>query len=145
MRTKGLVISNADNRSEILVYRSEACGSCSSCGGCGDSTPSTVWIENSLNAQPGQMVTVEMDNAAFIKNTIKMYFIPMLMFVVGLLATHFIQESMGQVNEVITLFGGLIAMSIFIVLGKLIDKKAEEELALKMIRVQTIEESIQAQ
>lgn len=145
MRTKGLVISNANNKSEILVYRSEACGSCSSCGGCGDATPSTVWIENSLGAEPGQMVIVEMDNAAFIKNTLKMYFIPMLMFVVGLLVTHFIQQSMGEVNEVITLVGGLITMSIFILLGKFIDRKAEDELALKMIRVQSIEETIQVQ
>lgn len=145
MRTKGLVIANDDRNSQVMVYRAEACGSCESCGGCGQSKPTPVWIENSLNAQPGEMVTIEMDNGAFVRNTMKIYLLPLFMFVAGLLLTSLVLEKMERPNEVLSLVGGFAFLAVFLLVGRLLDKKAEKEPLLRMIKVQSIEESFAEQ
>lgn len=134
MQTKGLVIQTKDDKSEILVYRAEACGSCEACGACGVK-PQKMWIDNTLNAEEGDFVVLEMNNKKFFSSVAKLYLLPLVLFVLGILISYYIMEKMGNVNEIYAFLGGLAGLGIFFIIARILDAKVEKEPLVSMVRI----------
>jgi len=130
MKNKGLVIENSGDRSKILVYRTEACGSCESCGAC-DAKPTEYWVKNTLGAIPGQMVTVEMANAQFFGSLIKLYLMPLAMFLIGMAVFY----SAFSGDELMSILGGLVGLSGYMIIGRALDRRMSTERLVEMVGV----------
>lgn len=130
MKNKGLVIENQGDKSKILVYRTEACGSCESCSAC-DAKPTEYWVKNTLEAKPGQMVTVEMDNARFFRNLLKLYTMPLLMFLAGMGIFHLAFSG----KELLSIAGGLIGLLGYVLVGRVLDRNMDTERLVEMVGI----------
>jgi len=95
---KAVVVGIADNSVLVEASRNSACGQCASKSGCGQSSVAqwaaskmvNISVENpqQLNVSIGDDVIVGINEQSFIKASLLLYLIPLLiMFVAGLLMT----------------------------------------------------------
>ncbi|MDY3052306.1 MAG: SoxR reducing system RseC family protein [Ndongobacter sp.] len=139
MLNKGIVIQRAGSRCEVLVYRTEACGSCSSCGAC-DAKPTQYWIDNPLDAQPGDEVTLEMENKRFFASIFLLYGLPLILFFVGMLFTYFVLLGGATDREPLALVGGLAGLALYYLAARVLDRRHETRDLVQMIAKRTSEE-----
>lgn len=139
MQSKALVTTLAGNRAEILVMRSEACGSCSACNLC-HTKPAMHWVDNPLQAKAGDYVIVEMKNGTFLKNIAWLYILPLVLFVGTMYLTQVLLGQMGVFNELYNLLGGFFGLFLFWVLIRLVNKKKEGEEMMTMVRLADLKE-----
>lgn len=124
MEKRGLIVENKGGRSQVLVFREEACGSCENCKAC-DAKPQEEWVENSLGAREGDLVLLHMDNKAFFKSALFLYVLPLVLFLAGILTAWLVQQGQGEVNDLITFAGGLVGLLVFWLIARRHDKTHE--------------------
>lgn len=98
-----------DGDAMIRVYQKSACGhDCSSCGGvCGAKKSITVRAGNPLQAQPGDLVTVETRTGRILRAMALVYLLPLAMLLLGC----FLSYAMGgsETAQALAGLGGLLA------------------------------------
>ncbi|WP_019134414.1 SoxR reducing system RseC family protein [Kallipyga massiliensis] len=134
MKNNGFVMENKEGLSHILVYREEACGSCSASGICKSKKASTQWVRNSLDAQPGDTVSLDMPDHIFIGSVFVLYVLPLLLFLAGLFSIYLATK-----DEVLSFIGGLVGLGVFYILARRIDQSASKDM-VKMVRILSQEE-----
>lgn len=80
---------------EISVARKSACGhDCEECAGCGVSGAAVyAKARNPIGAEPGQKVVVESDSQKMLRIIALVYFIPVLLFLLGYLVAFALSAS----------------------------------------------------
>lgn len=108
--------------------RQSACGGeCSSCSGCGDTKPTIVKVKNEVDAKIGDLVELQ-GSGNILKLTFMIYSIPLVLFVVGLVAGAIAFKNRGYANyEIISFLIGIASLVISFLILKLIDKKFFEK------------------
>lgn len=98
-----------DGMAEVIRVRESACsGDCHQCAGCGAAQEKLILqADNSINAQPGDMVTIVSDSAPVLKAAAVLYLLPLALFFTGYLLGHQLWGS-GTLASVVAFFGGLI-------------------------------------
>ncbi len=137
MIRRAFVIENENNKSHVLVYRSEACGSCNACNAC-NAKPTSEWVENSLGAKPGDVVQIEFTSKKFYQSIFKLYLVPLIFFLLGMFAFYFFESSHGKVNELHMLFGGFLGLLLSFFYARHSDDTSANDL-LKMVDIESLE------
>jgi len=83
------VIGAEGKRITIEAMKKSACGGCSQKEGCGVSSVSGLFpgksfqleLDNSLDAKPGDMVVVGVDDGAFLRMALRAYLFPLLVLI----------------------------------------------------------------
>lgn len=141
MLSKALVTKVKANRAEIMVMRSEACGSCNACNAC-HAKPGLHTIDNIISAKEGDFVIVEMEDKVFFKNIAWLYLLPLLLFVGGIWISDYLLAKIKINNEAYSLLGGFVGIFIFWVIIRFINKKKESQDMMRMIRIADPQEMI---
>lgn len=122
MYKNGTVISTTDQFAVIEVIRSSACGdNCASCkGGC---KPNGILIkvENSIEAQKGDIVRLEADTINVLKFSSILYLIPLLFLMIGIIGTSVVFNGSDTFSLVI---GGLL-LSISLIMISILTKDSK--------------------
>ncbi|OJV65632.1 MAG: hypothetical protein BGO41_07285 [Clostridiales bacterium 38-18] len=114
MYKNGTVVSIADKMAVIEVIRTSACGeNCASCkGGC-QTNGILVKVENTLEAQKGDIVRIDADTKRVLKFSSVFYLIPLVFLMVGILGTSVFLKG----SDLVSLLVGtlLLAISLFLI------------------------------
>lgn len=136
MNKKGFVYKIDDNKLEVILMREASCGSCSSCGG--GCSPSTfnLDIENSIDAEVGDLVEIEYKSKSMILTTALLYVFPLIMLVVGILVANAINFDINpDLNDLFSFVFGLVFMIISYLIIHLIDKKLKTNQLINIRKV----------
>ncbi len=139
MQSKAMVKSVQGDQCTIMVMRAEACGSCHACSGC-KAKPQEYRVLNTLHVQAGEAVVVEMEDKLFFRNVGLLYLMPLLFFIVGLLAGLFGTRWAGNENDVFGLIGGMLGIGLYWLVIRLIDRKKSGERVMHLVRRASINE-----
>ncbi|MDD7592945.1 MAG: SoxR reducing system RseC family protein [Peptoniphilaceae bacterium] len=143
MQTTAIVTANQGDMSEVLVMRSEACGSCAAAGAC-HTKPSTHTIPNTLGLVPGDGVVVEMREKTFFRNVFLLYIMPVLFFVGGIALATLWQSRTGTVDETKSFLAGLAALVVFAFVIRFVNQKLEGTEDWTMVRRVSLQELAEA-
>lgn len=87
----GTVISTSGNEAWVQTIRESACQSCSARHGCGQKALAgmtsgqsrQIRVANTLNARPGDQVTVAIEESALLRASLLVYALPLVVMVVA--------------------------------------------------------------
>ena len=135
MLDKGRVLKAEGDMASIEVASSAACAGCGACHK-ESSGKMLLEAENPVGAKAGDMVEVEVSSAARVLGPFIVFGIPIVLFIIGIVAGSLISENAGIALGLIF----LLASSIFI---KLIDRYASKQKKFRnrIIRVEGKHES----
>ena len=112
------------NNATVFIQRSTACKDCGMCMVGKKNLEVYATVKNTLNAQVGDKVTVEMELRNVLSASMIMYTIPLIGFVAGLLLGHNVFSKMWGTPADLTGFGlGMILLALVYLAIKLVDKK----------------------
>jgi len=84
MQQNGIVTKTYDNLAHVVIRQKSACGdNCASCGGCKTIQRETV-VQNSFNAQKGDMVKIEISTSKIYLAALLVYIVPIVMAIIFL-------------------------------------------------------------
>lgn len=118
MEQIGIVTEVKGEKAIVQIKRAGACGgSCGKCGGC-ETTDRMVEAINTIGAEKGQIVRIEMSDSYILMAAFLVYLVPLIMFFIGYAAGYslFSNELMGGAC-------GLILLVLSFVLVRIYDKK----------------------
>lgn len=111
---QGIVIKAGLNRREnmalVRTVKASACEACSARGQCSPSIKGKdqeVEAVNLVDAKPGDVIQITMDNAALLKATFLLYVFPIICMLVGAFAGHSGGEAMGINASVLSALTGI--------------------------------------
>lgn len=87
---KGKVVRVEGDTAYVLFKRSSACGKCTACGMLRDMSEITVPVKNVLDAEEGDIVTLEMPGESILKGSLAAYIFPLIMLIGGALLGYYI-------------------------------------------------------
>ncbi|MDR1209961.1 MAG: SoxR reducing system RseC family protein [Clostridiales bacterium] len=85
MTETGLVISTEGGLAVVETARGDMCAKCGACGVTGGERASRVSLANAVGARPGDRVTLELAEGAFLSAALVMYGAPLAAFLAGLI------------------------------------------------------------
>ena len=89
MVENGKVIQIKDKMARVEIKRASACGeSCGSCKGSCETPHHYIDAINSIGAEAGDLVNIEMSTKVFLKATAIAYGIPLLMLIIEIGRAH---------------------------------------------------------
>ena len=106
------MVSLTGDIAEVRTVRMSACGgNCQSCGGCSDMR--TVYAENSVNAQIGDRVEIEMPSKTVLAAALIVYVIPIAVLIAGYLIGNvlFDKEWQNIISGILPMFVSYIIIS----------------------------------
>lgn len=119
MTQKGTVIKTENNKALVAVPRASACGDhCASCAGGCQARGHNVWLENDVNAKPGDRVLLSASTASVLRGSLWMYCFPLILFFLGYGTVFSITESSGWATV-----ASLLALSFGFLLLHFFDKR----------------------
>ena len=127
MREEGVVVGIKDGRLIVNIRRHPACGSCKACSMAEDKIMK-IEFENTINAQKGDRVNLELDDFVILKGAILFYGAPLLGLILGIFIGGIFAKKidLAMPDEVVSaLFGIMIMLITFIAVRKynLVNKK----------------------
>ncbi|OFI07253.1 positive regulator of sigma(E), RseC/MucC [Clostridium acetireducens DSM 10703] len=125
MEEYGYVKDVKDGLAVVQFKRKSGCGdNCAHCSAQCDAPPLTVDIRNTLNAEKGDKVKIEMDGNKFIKLSAITYGIPFVFLIVGIVIGLNLFKHMGYKNyELLGSLVGFVFLAISYSILSIIDKK----------------------
>ena len=127
MNEYGTVIGTHDGKAVVRIKRHAACGDCKACAlGVSNLSELDVDVDNSLGAEVGDHVRVEMQTPDVLKAAFLVYTIPLFALMTGIVSVYFITKRTGAPNEALMIAAGavLMVLSGFFVRSR--DKKIRE-------------------
>lgn len=145
MQREGIVIGEDNGNIRTLVYRESGCGSnCNSCGGsCSERQPIIISTPNDVGAKTGDKVLLSMKNGSVFKNSMIMYFIPLIFFVFGTVSGIIIFSGNNVTNyEIKAFLLGVVFLLLSLLVLKAINKKMvkDNKNEIKIIKIINLEE-----
>ena len=120
------------NTAEVAVTRLTACGgNCGSCEGCVYDSEVRAVAENPLGAKPGQRVVIESRSSGVYGAVIKVYIMPLVLFLAGYLIAMAFGASEGACIAVS--FAALILSAVILVLSQ--KKKKANAITFTIIEI----------
>lgn len=126
----GTVLSTSDNQVKVAIKRSSTCGDkCGSCSGKCDQLEKIVALENTQNFQPGQNVSVEIDDSKVLKAAFLVYIFPLIMLIIGVFigSTIYSMLQLSMNSELFNLMIGILMMALAFTFVKYVDNKKSKE------------------
>jgi len=87
---KGKVVRVEGDMAYVLFKRSSACGKCQACGMLKDMSEITIPVKNIIDAEEGDIVTMEMPGKTIVKGSLAAYIFPLIMLIAGALLGYYI-------------------------------------------------------
>lgn len=126
----GTVLSTGDHKAKVAIKRSSLCGDkCGSCSGKCEQLEKIVELDNTKDLQPGENVSVEIDNNKVLKAAFLVYIFPLIMLIIGVFIGPMIYSSVNLTMnlELFNLTIGLFMMALAFVVVKVVDHKKSKE------------------
>lgn len=128
MNKIGVITDIKNNDAIVMIAQTASCGNCG-CSGktrkdgemC-DDDKKFVKVNNSINGEVGDPVNIEFKTSKMLKTSIMLYFIPMLLFVIGIFVGNTLKK-----GDIISFGSGVLFMIISFVILSFIDKKKNKE------------------
>ncbi|CDZ75032.1 putative membrane protein [Peptoniphilus sp. ING2-D1G] len=123
MQREGIVVKVVEDNIEITTVRPSACGeSCETCSAkCAESKTMTQTFPNTINAEVGDRVVIEVNDKNYLKYILLVYAVPLVFFIAGVFFSSLIIK--GDHRQILSFFIGLIAMATSYLIIKKIDDK----------------------
>lgn len=126
MEQQGYIVDIVDNKTaKLKMQRHSACASCGKCATTSEKKDIIVEVDNTIGAQVGDRVKVNMETVNVLKAAAIVYMLPLLFLLVGTITTYFILDSISY-NVNVELFSGMIGL-ILMLLAFLILKKNDSK------------------
>lgn len=121
MKQYARVISKTNAKKvEVMVQKHSACGKC---GKCSSDDNLVLTLQNSLNAEIGDIITIEMKGSSILGAALAVYLLPLLALIVGYLGAGYL----GLETEIAKIgLGGLLFFLSFLGARKLGEQKQED-------------------
>lgn len=104
-----------DTTAKVAILRHTACEKCGSCHIGSSNKDVIITVENTINAQPGNIVAVQMETRNVLSAALIMYVIPLIILVSGILiGTKLFQGEKGDILAIILGFA-LLALSYMVI------------------------------
>lgn len=112
------------NHCEVMLRRHSACGHCGQCSH-GSGEPSIFEVANTLNAEVGDMVLLEMETGNLLKAVLVIYLLPLVNLILGYFLGYWL-NSILQITkgEGFAVASGLIVMALTFLFVRFYDKRA---------------------
>lgn len=117
----------------VNFQRKGACGdNCASCGGSCEKGKHLVRVFNNLNAQKGDLVQLNLDTADFLKMSLLLYVVPLIVLIVGIIAIDKYSS-----NSALSVILGIVltGISFFIVNKYVTAKNRKGKLVIQMDKI----------
>jgi len=116
LKESGTVVSIAGNRAKVSIMRSEACGHCPAKNMCSTASGNVnvLEVDNSLGAEPGEKVIIEVQPKTLVKASALLYLFPAVAMVAG--ATTGWLKTGTDLGTIIGTLAGLAASTFFLFL-----------------------------
>jgi len=122
MEQQGYIIEVVDKKTvKLKMQRHSACASCGKCATTSEKKDIIVEVDNTLGAQVGDKVKVNMETVNVLKAAAIVYIVPLVALLVGTIGTYFVLNLLKISTNVETISGaiGLVSMLIsFLILKK---------------------------
>ncbi|MFO7819867.1 MAG: SoxR reducing system RseC family protein [Halanaerobacter sp.] len=132
MKQYARVISKFDstNQVKVMIQKHSSCGKC---GHCSEDDNLVLTLDNTLNAEIGDVISIEMKGSNILGAAIVVYFLPLLALVIGYIGASYL----GLSTELsrIGLSGLLFALSFLVV--RQFGASKEEDYQAKMQKIVT--------
>lgn len=123
------VLSN--NRVEIVIERSEACGSCAAKGACkalgGQTKDFSITLDNPLNAKKGQTVQLTLSEIAVVKASVILYLVPAVMLIVCSFLGYKMAPQFSFSKDDASIVGAVLGLGFGFLASFLLAKRAEKK------------------
>lgn len=132
MNQQGYIIEIVDERTaKLKMQRHSACASCGKCQTLSSETKEIlVEVDNTIGANIGDHVEVNMDNMNVLKATALAYIVPLVFLMLGTMSSYFVLDKLIEIQgvgvEVISGLIGILMMLISYVILKRNDNKFRE-------------------
>ena len=135
MIQKGTVLKTAAGRALVAVSRPSACGqTCATCSCHCTAKAHNAWAQNAIGSKPGDMVLVASDDKAVLAAAVCVYFVPLVLFFAGYLASHLLLK-----NTALSIIISLFMMVVSFILLRLFDKRIAPTVTITEILIQDTE------
>jgi sigma-E factor negative regulatory protein RseC len=123
---KGVIVSLEGNLATVAPLQQHGCGGCSSASSCGSSLLSPLFtsrqrllvVENSIQARPGEEVTIAMNKLALVAASLMVYLAPLLMLIIGAITGELVASAAGledgEIAAILTGIGFSVATFIIV-------------------------------
>ncbi|MBC5997597.1 hypothetical protein EAI30_09100 [Romboutsia ilealis] len=132
MNQQGYIIEIVDEKTaKLKMQRHSACASCGKCQTLSSETKEIlVEVDNTIGANIGDHVEVNMDNMNVLKATALAYIVPLVFLMLGTMSSYFVLDKLIEIQgvgvEVISGLIGILMMLISYVILKRNDNKFRE-------------------
>ncbi len=120
---EGVVISVEGECAQVRMMRH---GDCKSCGACPGDDSTVTRIKNTLGAEPGQRVSVEMKNSGMLRAAFIVYILPLIAIALGIVSGILVSGLSG-LSSVLCEIGNTL---FFLVISILIIKRYDGKISL---------------
>ncbi len=126
MEQQGYIIEVVDRKTaKLKMQRHSACASCGKCATTSEKKDIIVEVDNTIGAQVGDKVKVNMETVNVLKAAAIVYIVPLVALLVGTIGTYFVLDLLKINTNIETISGaiGLVSMLISFLILKMNDKK----------------------
>ena len=127
---EGVVVERCGNVAKVHVSMHASCTSCGSCGGSG---ATIVDAENSIGAELGQRVVMEVIEHNVLTSAFIVYLLPLVLPVIGYIFGYYIFLRFGRWEYFCTIGSAFVMLIVSLVYIKLHDKKVHSQQDLPVI------------
>ena len=104
----------SDNRVQVVVKRSEACGACAAKGACqalgGQTKDFFIELDNPIGAQCGDTVRITISESAVIRASAILYLLPAVSLLLFALVGHSLATQLKIGNDLAAVLGALVGL-----------------------------------
>ena len=126
MEQQGYIIEVVDRKTaKLKMQRHSACASCGKCATTSEKKDIIVEVDNTIGAQVGDKVKVNMETVNVLKAAVIVYIVPLLALLIGTIGTYFVLDLLKISANIEAISGaiGLVSMLISFLILKMNDKK----------------------
>lgn len=136
MVENGVVLENRDGKIIVKIERHSACGACKACE-TGEKREMILELEDTLNAQKGDIVEIELDDSAILRGAALFYGVPLLGLMAGILAGKSVAEIAGLPlpTELISALMGLVFLVAALIVVKICGSRNRARYKPKAVRI----------
>lgn len=123
MKEIGIVSDIQGKKAQVIIQRSAACGDCGACQVGKNKLTMEANAVNFVGAQKGDQVEVEMSFVNVLKASLIIYGIPLIVFILGVVAGNYLPVQNQSDNPLISFIIGLSLMALSFIVIKIFDRK----------------------
>ncbi len=123
-----LSLSNKDKLANVMIRRHAACGNC---GKCDTRNNMTLMVDNSLKAQRGDVVILEMKEKKLVYAALLLYLLPLL----GLICGYLVAVGVGFGAESTRIVISFIFLALALGVARIYGQRNKDSYDIEMIRI----------